>query len=164
MLLQGLSFCFVALAFAIAINPDLEFTNSIDMGQCKQNQRYSDCVTACPLSCGKKNLPKEDCPYPCSPGCECKDGYYLNSTLDCVKPEDCVPKTYDRILPVNCGENQQFSFCRSPCPLTCGKKPINPCPHNCTFGCECLDGYYLTKNKECVKQTDCPRRPKPLFY
>ncbi|XP_074095952.1 uncharacterized protein LOC141525378 [Cotesia typhae] len=59
---------------------------------------------------------------PCSPGCECKDGYYLNSTLDCVKPEDCVPRTYHRILSVqNCGENQQFSFCRSPCPLTCGK-------------------------------------------
>ncbi|XP_053594778.1 von Willebrand factor [Microplitis demolitor] len=147
----------ISIGLATVAAKSLEFTNEINGEICKLNQRYSDCATACPLSCGKKNFDRDDCPNDCSPGCECIDGYYLNKNLECVKPENCDPPNESRhsLLVANCGANQQFSFCRSPCPPSCGKKSISPCPFNCTSGCECLDGFFLNKNRECVKLEDC---------
>ncbi|XP_078511484.1 mucin-6-like [Lissotriton helveticus] len=56
---------------------------------CKKNAKYSDCNTACPLTCSNYRAPTEPCPKKCEKGCDCEKGYVKSATGECVKPEQC---------------------------------------------------------------------------
>lgn len=57
-----------------------------------QNEEYSSCGTACPLTCvdvSNNNFLKP-CTYQCVPGCHCRPGFVRNYILQCVPPAACV--------------------------------------------------------------------------
>lgn len=57
--------------------------------QCGENQRYSTCATACPLTCENYDNPPLVCPAICIFGCECEKGFVKTKDGRCVRPEDC---------------------------------------------------------------------------
>ncbi|KAF8763280.1 Kunitz-type protease inhibitor 2 like protein [Argiope bruennichi] len=57
-----------------------------------------------------------------------------------------------------CRENQHFDSCGTACPLTCDNHffPEEPCERICIPGCQCDEGFVLTKTGSCVRPEDCP--------
>ncbi|XP_012528607.2 chymotrypsin inhibitor [Monomorium pharaonis] len=55
--------------------------------QCGLNQEYTTCGSACPPSCNSP--PNQACTLQCVVGCQCKDGFLLNSSGQCVPPSAC---------------------------------------------------------------------------
>lgn len=55
---------------------------------CPENSHFDECTTACPLTCENLDEPEEPCPYPCSEGCQCEEGFVLRDGL-CVPRSDC---------------------------------------------------------------------------
>ncbi|XP_043471034.1 chymotrypsin inhibitor-like [Leptopilina heterotoma] len=72
---------FLAFCLVIAFGAPAE-------NACKPNAEYKICGFSSPPRCGKyeKRLFKIQC---VESGCECKDGFLLNSKDDCVRPQDC---------------------------------------------------------------------------
>lgn len=58
----------------------------------KNNEVYTTCGTACPLTCDNYNNPPTACTRQCIIGCVCKPGYVKNKAGDCVLPCDCKPE------------------------------------------------------------------------
>ncbi|XP_077271573.1 chymotrypsin inhibitor-like [Temnothorax americanus] len=56
--------------------------------QCPVNQEWNDCGTHCPPSCNEPVV-KTDCLEICKVGCQCKQGFLLNSFGNCVQPLYC---------------------------------------------------------------------------
>ncbi|XP_025158283.1 chymotrypsin inhibitor-like [Harpegnathos saltator] len=52
--------------------------------QCAENQEWIACGTACVRTCATDSAP---CTMQC--GCQCKQEYVLNSSGECVAPENC---------------------------------------------------------------------------
>ena len=55
--------------------------------QCGYNEVYTNCGTACPLTCEKPNI--GPCTLQCVIGCQCKKGYLRNKFGKCVSPDKC---------------------------------------------------------------------------
>lgn len=55
--------------------------------QCPANQEFTTCGSACPPSCHSSNT--TNCITLCVIGCQCKQGFLLNSSRKCVLPENC---------------------------------------------------------------------------
>lgn len=55
---------------------------------CPENSHFDECTTACPLTCENLDEPQEPCPFPCSEGCQCEEGFALRDGL-CVARSDC---------------------------------------------------------------------------
>ncbi|XP_061391701.1 serine protease inhibitor swm-1-like [Musca vetustissima] len=55
--------------------------------ECGENQEFTTCGTACPLSCAKQS--PGICTLQCVIGCQCKEGYVLNDKGACVQTKDC---------------------------------------------------------------------------
>lgn len=55
--------------------------------RCGKNEEYSDCGSACPDSCQRRN---RHCIQRCESGCFCKKGYIRDdATGNCVREEEC---------------------------------------------------------------------------
>ncbi|XP_025158284.1 chymotrypsin inhibitor-like isoform X1 [Harpegnathos saltator] len=53
-----------------------------------------------------------------------------------------------------CGPNQNFITCGSPCPPLCNDS--NPaCTLHCIYGCQCKNGFLLNSRSECVPPSQC---------
>ncbi|GMR62202.1 hypothetical protein PMAYCL1PPCAC_32397, partial [Pristionchus mayeri] len=117
--------------------------------QCGSNQVFNECSSECPPKCGEDNAPP--CPPVCGPPkCECKAGFYLTAEGFCVTKAECV-------VPQQCGKNQVFRECSSPCAPKCGQYGVRPCM---TFACgppqcECEVGFYRDSHGECVSRAEC---------
>ncbi|XP_063616779.1 zonadhesin-like isoform X2 [Cydia splendana] len=129
---------------------------SLCPGVCKDpNASWTDCRNPCPGTCYNT---KPVCPTkPCSPGCQCNEGYVLSKQGKdgkCVKIETCadyihcpcnqtfVPCTFKGCPQVRCPESDQTILC----------KP----PRDCPGGCGCKPYYRYDVNNNCIKSTDCP--------
>ncbi|XP_011166052.2 chymotrypsin inhibitor [Solenopsis invicta] len=56
-------------------------------GRCALNEEWTTCGTACPQTCD--SLPNQPCTMQCVIGCQCREGYVLNSSRQCVPPSEC---------------------------------------------------------------------------
>ncbi|XP_078053570.1 chymotrypsin inhibitor-like [Augochlora pura] len=54
-----------------------------------------------------------------------------------------------------CGPNEVFNSCGSPCKDTCERKAPPICTMRCDIGCECKEGYVRNKENKCVLTRDC---------
>lgn len=54
---------------------------------CPENSHFEECASACPLTCTNLNE-DERCPFPCTEGCQCEEGYALRDG-QCVLRSDC---------------------------------------------------------------------------
>ncbi|KAG7309637.1 hypothetical protein JYU34_004115 [Plutella xylostella] len=123
--------------------------------QCKENEVYSDCkITHPPQTCDSiysQYQPCEDCP--CNPGCNCRDGYLRNGTMEdlCIPSESCPPPT-----PV-CSDNEKFNSCGTACELTCDnyKNPPNVCTKECVAQCFCQEGLVRASDGSCILPEYC---------
>uniref|UniRef100_A0A182Q170 TIL domain-containing protein n=1 Tax=Anopheles farauti TaxID=69004 RepID=A0A182Q170_9DIPT len=61
--------------------------------ECGENAVYSECGTACPLTCAKPEVVA--CTKQCLKGCFCKEGYVLNDQNECILRCQC-PRTYNK--------------------------------------------------------------------
>ncbi|XP_026731701.1 zonadhesin-like [Trichoplusia ni] len=129
------------------------------------NAQFSECPSACPVSCNNKEI-VNSCASSCeSAGCECKPGFVLNDNGKCVKPKDCPggsPK---------CPANQTYVDCTACATDYCTSLELRgqfacsvayPCPG----GCVCSNGYAALSYEDprCVLTSDCPstaKCPKP---
>ncbi|KAJ1132150.1 hypothetical protein NDU88_010477 [Pleurodeles waltl] len=57
--------------------------------RCKENEKYSECNTACPLTCENYRKPPKVCIQMCVKGCACAGGYVKSASGACVRPEQC---------------------------------------------------------------------------
>ncbi|XP_066269364.1 zonadhesin-like [Branchiostoma lanceolatum] len=61
----------------------------------------------------------------------------------------------DKLCPLTCPPNSEYSPCMSPCPRTCAE-PMAPetCRGACVEGCKCELGYLLSGDR-CVPMSEC---------
>nr|WIM01348.1 zonadhesin-like protein 11B [Limnephilus flavicornis] len=121
-----------------------------------KNETFSICVSSCAEKCvtlGRSDV-ERNCETPqCTPGCDCKPGFFRNTNNECVTPEKC-----------ECGVNEEFSKYGIPCPYdTCDRidsaaftscpayDPKNPRPP----ACNCKLNFYRL-NGVCIDIRECP--------
>ncbi|XP_055604409.1 von Willebrand factor-like [Uranotaenia lowii] len=75
----------------VATAPVAAYLTPKETPSCGPFQDYSDCGTACPMTCNEyfTNPGDKVCPAVCVAGCFCKPGYILNHLGKCVKPIKC---------------------------------------------------------------------------
>jgi len=117
---------------------------------CGENEEYTNCGTACPLTCDNLDNPPKACTKQCVIGCHCQKGYVRNAQGKCVLPEQCPSKAV-------CGKNQEYQECGTACPLTCDNldNPPKVCTLQCVIGCACQKGYVKNSEGECVLPEQC---------
>ncbi|KAG5679449.1 hypothetical protein PVAND_009014 [Polypedilum vanderplanki] len=119
----------------------------------KAHEVYTDCGTACPLTCDNKDS-QQICTMQCVAGCFCEAGYVRDNNGDCILPEKC-PKSQ----PVCSGTHEKFNECGTKCPLTCDNKDSPPpCVKMCVPGCFCEAGYVRDTNNKCIESSKCPKK------
>nr|WIM01338.1 zonadhesin-like protein 11A [Limnephilus flavicornis] len=121
-----------------------------------KNETFSICVSSCAEKCvtlGRSDG-ERNCETPqCTPGCDCKSGFFRNTNNECVTPEKC-----------ECGVNEEFSKYGRPCPYETCKEfgsgaaincpaydPKNPRPP----ACNCKLNFYRL-NGVCIDIRECP--------
>ncbi|KAL4708360.1 hypothetical protein ACJJTC_019596, partial [Scirpophaga incertulas] len=122
-----------------------------------ENAQYG-CSLNCGKLCSDLNSTRPICPKVCPTiGCECKDGFYYDTTIrKCVPPEKCIP--------VSCGGDPNAE---PGCGANCGKQcedirnvegETTQCRDFCTLGgCDCKPGFYFNSEiKRCVRAEQCP--------
>ncbi|XP_071563543.1 serine protease inhibitor swm-1-like isoform X2 [Temnothorax nylanderi] len=60
---------------------------TIAQRRCPRNQEWTTCGSACPPSCNSQ--PNQPCTLQCVIGCQCRQGFLLNSSGNCVHPSQC---------------------------------------------------------------------------
>ncbi|KAG8181902.1 hypothetical protein JTE90_026060 [Oedothorax gibbosus] len=117
---------------------------------CGENEEFTNCGTACPMTCDNIDNPPKVCTLQCVIGCQCQKGYVRNAEGKCVLPEQCPSKAV-------CGKNQVYQECGTACPLTCENlgNPPKVCTLQCVVGCACQEGYVKNSEGECVKPEQC---------
>ncbi|XP_035220009.1 zonadhesin-like [Stegodyphus dumicola] len=117
---------------------------------CGDNEEYTDCVIPC-NDCIKRG----NCPYSCVPGCDCKIGYYKNSTGICIPAYQCplVPSKQ------RCPVNEEYYRCMPTCRNTCDTyhAPVVRCTATCRSGCSCKPGLVRRNDGVCVSPAECPK-------
>ncbi|KAG5320811.1 AMCI inhibitor, partial [Pseudoatta argentina] len=113
--------------------------------RCGRNQEWNTCGSACPPSCDSS--PNQFCTLQCVIGCQCKRGYVLNSSGECVHPSQYAAP--------NCGQNEYFNSCGSSCQPTCQNPTPQICTLACVTGCECMDGYVRNAENQCIPAYNC---------
>lgn len=124
--------------------------------KCKDpNAIWDSCPSAClNEQCEAANSPPVTCNtllLNCNPRCVCKPGYFKHpETGLCVPAKECPGVCKD--------PNASWKDCSDPCPGTCqNTKPI--CLNKaCSPGCQCNEGYVLSKlgkGGKCVKIETC---------
>ncbi|XP_031844815.1 chymotrypsin inhibitor-like [Nomia melanderi] len=54
-----------------------------------------------------------------------------------------------------CGPNEVFNSCGSPCVDTCERKASPICTMRCEIGCQCKPGYVRNRENKCVLTREC---------
>ncbi|XP_043265795.1 chymotrypsin inhibitor-like [Colletes gigas] len=54
-----------------------------------------------------------------------------------------------------CGPNEEFNACGSPCVSTCEKRASPICTLRCEIGCQCKPGFVRNRENKCVLTRDC---------
>uniref|UniRef100_A0A224YHR8 TIL domain containing protein n=1 Tax=Rhipicephalus zambeziensis TaxID=60191 RepID=A0A224YHR8_9ACAR len=126
--------------------------------QCRgPNQVFTDCKSRCPATCSESK--PSVCPTGCDgEGCVCKEGYVQLRAIPliCVRRKNCpvMPK----VCPVS---NQEYTSCKSTCPLTCAQKLPRMCTSKCAGdGCVCKQGYVQLRDEPltCIPPDECPSK------
>jgi hypothetical protein len=136
-----------------------------EMTQCKDNEFFMPCGSACAPTCANPH-PGPMCTRQCVVGCFCKAGYLKNDQGVCVQAETCGASAADAIpMPAKiCAENEEFRQCKG-CDGTCDN-PNPICPRICVPGCACKPGHLRTgPNGGCIKKEQCPKvDPTPASF
>ncbi|KAJ0177893.1 hypothetical protein K1T71_006766 [Dendrolimus kikuchii] len=132
--------------------------------ECSTNQSYVPCAVGCPTNyCPINDLrvyPQCLPPYPCPPGCVCKENYLISNNDDrCILASDCPPVECTR-------ENEEWDSCPSACLAEyCSdldqNHEVSECSSDiCRPRCVCKKGFYRNENDECVPAYKCHTRCK----
>ncbi|CAL1298894.1 unnamed protein product [Larinioides sclopetarius] len=114
---------------------------------CGENERYSGCGTACPLTCDNFDNPPKICPAMCRIGCECKKGYIRSPDGRCVTPEDCPNRSS---IEKNCEDKPDRGMCLAYFPAYYYDKETNTCKKFIYGGCQGNGNRYRTE-EECLE-------------
>ncbi|XP_053546014.1 zonadhesin-like [Bombina bombina] len=114
--------------------------------KCGVNEQYYTECMPCPKHCGNKEIM---CKIPCKPGCGCKPGYFMASSLS----PQCIPEAKCE----KCGKLEVYDECTAHCYDTCDGPVI--CTKICTSGCKCKNGY-VNNNGSCILPSKCPKPTK----
>jgi len=146
-----------------AAQPNMLFAYPPELSQCKENEIFLPCGSACPPTCANPSTEKK-CTKQCVVGCFCKPGYLKNDQGVCVastncgvRPEDAIP-----IPPRKCKENEIFLPCKG-CDGTC-KNPHPGCPRICVPGCACRQGYLRSESGKCIETRECSAQVQPESF
>ncbi|KAE8135279.1 hypothetical protein BDV38DRAFT_252929 [Aspergillus pseudotamarii] len=55
----------------------------------------------------------------------------------------------------SCPENQKWNNCGTACPPTCNSQSNEICTMECVPGCQCIDGYVLNADDQCILESEC---------
>ncbi|XP_073958047.1 zonadhesin-like isoform X2 [Choristoneura fumiferana] len=118
----------------------------------RQNEEYNSCPSDCSTDrCEDADTPPAVCNtllLNCQPKCVCKKNHYRNQDGLCVPAKDCPSVCKD--------PNAEWKDCKDTCPGTCQNTRPNCVSKACVAGCQCKDGYVLSKpGGECVKIDTC---------
>ncbi|XP_063367819.1 zonadhesin-like [Cydia amplana] len=118
---------------------------------CRENEKYMQCGTACPITCDNYKNPPKVCTDQCIEDCFCKEGYVRNRFGRCVKPEDCEP---------TCPAGEKWNECSAHCQDTCENYNSSNrlCTYQCQSGCVCETGTVRRKDGKCVQPTECTEK------
>jgi len=131
-----------------------------ELSQCKENEIFLRCGSACAPTCANPN-PSPVCTKQCIVGCFCKPGFLKNEQGVCIQSENCgVPAA--EAMPVSpqvCGDNEEFRQCKG-CDGTC-KNPNPLCPRICVPGCACKEGHLRSEAGRCINTRECDAKSIP---
>jgi hypothetical protein len=134
-----------------------------ELSQCKENEMFLRCGTACPATCANPH-PSPVCTRNCVIGCFCKPGFLKNENGVCVHSETCgVPAA--EAMPMQapvCGDNEEYRQCKG-CDGTC-KNPNPICPRICVPGCACKEGHLRNDAGKCVETRECSPKVQPQSF
>ena len=154
--------------------------------KCGPREVFQSCGTACPEHCPVFNTKTGEidigsnrpCTLNCVPGCYCAPGLVrdLKRNGECVEKAACpsvdIPLPGASLAdvepqPQQCGPNEVFMTCGSPCPEHCPMRDAKTgeiddghtkiCLPMCKIGCACAHGYVrdLKRNGACVEKALC---------
>ncbi|XP_073459874.1 serine protease inhibitor swm-1-like [Aquarana catesbeiana] len=132
----------------IGISFILIYAGPVAYPECRENQEYNWCGSACPASCSHPDPPP--CIKICKEGCFCKKGYLEDGIGGCIKEEECRACTGDKV----------YKGCGSACPKTCSNwNETLICILKCVSGCFCKPEFVMLSEGDetrCVLPEDCP--------
>jgi len=140
--------------------PTMFFAYPPSVSQCKENEIFLPCGSACAPTCAKPH-PSPVCTKNCVVGCFCKPGFLKNEQGVCIQSENCgVPAAEAMPMPPQlCGQNEEFRQCKG-CDGTC-KNPNPLCPRICIQGCACKEGHLRSDEGKCILTRECsPAAPQ----
>uniref|UniRef100_A0A9J2Q5D4 Thyroglobulin type-1 domain-containing protein n=1 Tax=Ascaris lumbricoides TaxID=6252 RepID=A0A9J2Q5D4_ASCLU len=119
-------------------------------------REYKACGSACPISCGNRNIPRELCNEKCISGCFCKIPYIIENDAD---PANSSSSSVHPHV-IQCSDPlKNFQVCGSSCPAGCNNRLGGSCSGRCMAGCFCRSPYILqdanNHNSECVLPRQC---------
>lgn len=129
-----------------------------ELTQCKENEMFLRCGSACAPTCAKPH-PGPMCTRQCVVGCFCKPGYLKNEHGVCIAAEKCGVPAADAtpMPPQMCGHNEEYRECKG-CDGTCDK-PNPICPRICIAGCACKEGHVRSgPNGLCMPKEQCSQK------
>ncbi|XP_077271571.1 chymotrypsin inhibitor-like [Temnothorax americanus] len=74
-------------SFVLLLMIGVLYSMTIAQRRCPRNQVWTTCGSACPPSCNSQ--PNQPCTLQCVIGCQCKQGFLLNFSGNCVDPSQC---------------------------------------------------------------------------
>ncbi|XP_076808006.1 zonadhesin-like isoform X2 [Clavelina lepadiformis] len=120
--------------------------------------QWTFCLPRCFGTCFDKS-PLCDPPEECTPGCQCKEGYYVEEDFgECVLEPEC-PQLQDEnaITGCNLDLGEIFNVCAATCDATCDE-PLKPCSLTkiCLQKCSCPKGHLRSPDNVCIPAAECP--------
>ncbi|KAM4650608.1 uncharacterized protein O3C94_013325 [Discoglossus pictus] len=119
---------------------------------CPPNTKFG-CKSTCFNNCDNLNSTSDVCNKMCMLGCNCIEGYVLESKDLNV----CVPISQCK---VSCPERMTFNPCLRTPRLSCATLGIHYTESRvCMPRCVCNEGYVLSNDAErkCIKTSQCPK-------
>ncbi|GIY61357.1 papilin [Caerostris darwini] len=114
---------------------------------CGENERYTGCGTACPLTCDNYDNPPKICNLMCKIGCECQDGFVRSADGKCVLPEECPGRAEEES---NCHDEADGGMCRGYFPMWYYDESSMDCKEFIYGGCQGNGNRYGSK-EDCLK-------------
>ncbi|XP_054711275.1 papilin-like [Uloborus diversus] len=145
--------CFCDKGYVLAqdgscVKPSQCPANSGLFVHCPENSVYSDCGTACPLTCDNYDNPPTACPLMCVSGCHCEKGFVKTEDGHCVRPENC-PSRAVRPEKYTCVEEPEKGECRGYIPMYYYDAKDGTCKKFIYGGCGGNGNRHVTE-KECL--------------
>ncbi|XP_015930600.1 zonadhesin-like [Parasteatoda tepidariorum] len=115
------------------------------IGPCKDGEVESTCINPC-----NNCIQKGKCYFEyCIKGCDCRPGYYRNSTGTCVIADKCGSETH------LCPPHEHYTDCVSSCNDCWFKGHCHADESWCSPGCECNPGYFRDDYGTCIPENRC---------